>query len=285
MVKFLAFFRNAPFFPLAVLAAFVFLGVFGEWIAPHDPVEGSLMDSLTPPFWEAGGKWKYPLGTDSLGRDILSRIMGGAGISLQIGILVVFVAGLMGTLLACLAGYLGGAVDTVIMRVVDLVMSIPYLVLAIVLAAILGASVYNIIIILGAVIWTYYCRVLRSEVLRLRESDFVRLAVVGGCSKGKIMLVHIFPNIVNTLVVIATLNLGTVIIAESSLSFLGLGVPPPSPAWGSMVADGRDYVGQAWWVSFWPGLAIFLVVMSFNLVGDWLRVRLDPKFRQMAGGS
>ena len=195
--------------------------------------------------------------------------------------MVVVFAGFVGSLVATLGGYLGGKVDTVVMRFVDMVLSFPFLVLAVTLAAILGASKYNLIIILAGVAWAWYARVLRAEVLRLKEGDFIHLAVVGGCSKARIMVRHIFPNIVNSLVVLMTLNLGVVIIAEASLSFLGLGVPPPDPAWGSMISEGRNYIGQAWWLCVWPGVAILLTVLSFNLLGDWLRVRLDPKFRQI----
>lgn len=272
---------QAPKFPTIILLVFIIFGLFGKAIAPHDPNKTSFKDSLTPPSWMETGKMTYLLGTDHLGRDILSRIIVGAGVSLQIGVMVVAFAGLIGSLVACLAGYIGGRTDMILSRLLDMVLSMPFLIVAVTLAAILGASKWNLIIILAAVAWAWYARVLRSEVLRLKEGDFVRLAVVAGASKARIMLRHIFPNIVNSLVVLATLNLGTVIIAEASLSFLGLGVPPPAPAWGSMISEGRNYIGQAWWLCVWPGVAILLVVLSFNLLGDWLRVRLDPKFRQI----
>jgi peptide/nickel transport system permease protein len=227
------------------------------------------------------GTFKYFLGTDNLGRDVLSRLIVGTKISLQVGFIVVALAGTLGSLVALVSGYIGGWVDMVLMRITDTMMSMPYLMIAIVLAAVLGPSKRNIIIILALVGWAGYARVLRGEVLRIKESDFVSLAVTSGCSKARIMLIHIFPNVVNTLVVLATLQLGTVIIAESSLSFLGVGVPPPDPAWGTMVADGRSAISEYWWLCTWPGLAILLVVLSCNLVGDWLRVRLDPKFRQI----
>jgi peptide/nickel transport system permease protein len=280
--------REAPTFPVIILMVFLFCGVLGTlWgfgaisNVPQNPNKTSFRDALTPPFWQEGGTTKHPLGTDQLGRDILSRIVVGAAVSLQVGIMVVGVAGFVGIILATTAGYLGGKIDTIIMRFVDMILSMPFLVLAVTLSAILGASKYNLILILAFVAWAWYARVLRSEVLRLKEGDFIRLAVVAGCSNIRIMVKHIFPNIVNTLVVLATLNLGVVIIAEASLSYLGLGVPPPDPAWGSMVSEGRDYIGQAWWLCVFPGVAILLVVLSFNLLGDWLRVRLDPKFRQL----
>jgi len=279
--KILSAIGQAPKFPTAVLLVFLICGIFGTFITPHKPNKTSFRYALTPPFWMEGGTSKYILGTDHLGRDILSRIIMGAGVSLEVGIMVTAFAGFVGSLVALLGGYLGGKVDTILMRLVDMMLSFPFLVLAVTLAAILGASKYNLIIILAVVSWAWYARVLRAEVLRLKEGDFIRLAVVGGCSKARIMVRHIFPNIVNSLVVIMTLNLGVVIIAEASMSYLGLGVPPPDPAWGSMISEGRNYIGQAWWLSFWPGVAILLTVLSFNLLGDWLRVRLDPKFRQI----
>jgi len=227
-----------------------------------------------------GGTVKYVFGTDHLGRDMLSRIIVGASVSLQVGIMVVILCGLTGAVMGILAGYFGGVLDAFVMRLVDMILSLPFLVLAITLAAILGASKYNLIIILALIGWSWYARILRADVLSLKEADFVRLAIVGGCSKVRIMFRHIFPNVVNSLVILATLNLGVVIIAEASLGFLGLGVPPPDPTWGSMVADGRNYINQAWWLCTFPGLAILFVVLSFNLLGDYLRVRLDPKFRQ-----
>ena len=272
---------GSPVFFGSILLVFVIVGIFGASFAPHDPNEANFEDTLKPPLWQEGGKAAYPLGTDQLGRDVLSRLLCGTSISLQVGFLVVALAGLIGTIVALLSGYLGGWVDTLLMRFTDIMMSMPYLIIAIVLAAVLGPSKNNIIIILTITGWASYARVLRGEVLRIKEGEFVSLAVIAGCSKIRIMLRHIFPNMVNTLVVLATLQLGVVIISEASLSFLGVGVPPPNPAWGSMIAEGRSYISSAWWLSTWPGVAILLVVLSFNLFGDWLRVRLDPKFRQI----
>jgi peptide/nickel transport system permease protein len=277
----LSWMKGAPVVPVGILSVFLFCGVFGEFILPHDPTEMDLMASLKPPFWDDNGSTAFLLGADELGRDLFSRIIRGAGISLQVGFVVVVIAGSIGSTVALLSGFIGGKVDTVLMMLTDIFLSLPYLLVAIVLAAILGPSKNNIILILVILGWASYARVLRSEVLRIKEMDFINMAKVAGCSSFRIMSREIFPNIVNTLIIMATLSLGSIIIAESSISFLGLGVPPPEPAWGSMVADGRDYMTTAWWVSMWPGLAILLVVLSFNLLGDWLRLRLDPKFRQL----
>jgi peptide/nickel transport system permease protein len=281
VVKFLSFIRELPLFSLILLSLFLFLGLFGGWLAPIDPTKANLRAVLFPPFWAEGGNPAYLLGTDHLGRDILSRLIGGARISIEVGFAVVIIAGTTGTTVALLSGYLGGKIDALLMRICDIFLSMPYLMIAIVLAAILGPSKENIIIILVILGWAGYARVLRGEVLRIKEGDFVRLAVIAGCSKIRIMVRHIFPNIVNTLIIMCTLQLGTVIISEASLSFLGLGVPPPTPAWGSMCAEGRNHMFDAWWISFWPGVTIMLVVLSCNFLGDWLRIRLDPKFRQI----
>ncbi len=273
--------RGMPVIPVFILLVFIVVGVFGNSFAPYDPTEADFSSSMRPPFWQEGGSWDYPLGTDNLGRDQLSRLLVGTRISLEVGFVVVVISGFMGCAIALLAGYLGGWIDMLLMRLTDTMLSLPPLMIAIVIAFILGPSKENMILILVILMWAGYARILRGEVLRLRESDFIQLAVTAGCSNLRIMLVHIFPNIINSLVVLATLQLGIVIIAESSLSYLGVGVPPPDPAWGTMVAEGRRYIGHAWWLITWPGLAILLVVLSCNLVGDWLRVRLDPKFRQV----
>jgi len=273
--------RGIPRVPASILVAFVLVGILGRYIAPYNPLEAHFADTQLPPFWFAQGKLAYFLGTDEMGRDILSRLLSGANVSLEVGFTVIALAGTLGCLIALFSGYLGGWVDTVLMRLTDTMLSMPYMMIAIVLAAVLGPSKNNIIIVLAIMGWAGYARVLRVEVLRLKKQDFVALAVVAGCSKARIMLRHILPNIVNPFIILATLQLGTVIIAESSLSFLGVGVPAPEPAWGLMVAEGRNYIIDAWWISLWPGLAILLVVLSSNMLGDWLRVRLDPKFRQI----
>jgi peptide/nickel transport system permease protein len=268
---------KVPLVSIFILICVILVGLFGPYFTPHDPIESDLMDSFTPPFKTT----KYVLGTDHMGRDILSRIMGGARISLTVGLTVVFIAGSIGCVFALVSGFFGGWWDMVIMRVTDIFLSLPYLMVALVLTAVVGASIRNLILVLAFIGWAGYARVLRSEVLRLKDADFVRLAQTAGCSRIKIMFKHIFPNIINTLVILATLQLGATIIAEASLSFLGMGVPPPNPAWGLMLSQGRDYITYAWWLCVWPGLVILLVVLACNLLGDWLRVRLDPKFRQL----
>jgi peptide/nickel transport system permease protein len=270
-----------PVIPVLVLLVFILVGVFGSYIAPKNPNRANFRATVQPPFFQEGGSLKYPLGTDNLGRDVLSRLLVGTRVSLEVGFIVVIFSGMMGCVIAMLSGYLGGWVDMILMRITDTMLSLPPLLIAIVIAAVLGPSKKNIIIILVIVGWAGYARILRGEVLRLRESDFIQLAVTSGCSKLRIMSVHIFPNILNSLVVLGTLQLGIVIIAEASLSFLGVGVPPPDPAWGTMVSEGRRYIAGAWWLSTWPGLAILMVVLCCNLVGDWLRVRFDPRFRQI----
>jgi peptide/nickel transport system permease protein len=229
-----------------------------------------------------GGTADHLLGTDHLGRDVLSRLIFGARVSIIVGFTAVIFAGVLGTTLGIISGYLGRWVDQVIMRITDAWLALPVLVFAIFLAAIVGPSVSNIIIILAAVFWTRYARIIRGEVLSIRERDFVRLAVVAGCSKWTIMRRHILPNVVNTAIVLGTLQLGVVIIAEATLSFLGVGVPPPQPAWGLMLADGKKgMMAGYWWLTVLPGSCIMLMVLSANLLGDWLRVKLDPQLRQL----
>ncbi len=226
----------------------------------------------------------YPLGTDQLGRDMLSRLIFGARVSMVVGFTAVIFAGAVGTTLGIISGYLGGWVDQVIMRITDAWLALPALTFAIFLAAIVGPSEMEqiIVIILALVYWTRYARIVRAEVLSLKEREFVRLAIVAGCSKWTIMRKHILPNVVNSAVVLASLMLGVVIVAEASLSFLGVGVPPPKPAWGLMLSDGKQglMVGY-WWLTVLPGLCIMLMVLSTNLLGDWLRVKLDPQLRQL----
>lgn len=271
-----------PLVPSLIFAGIAFVAIFANVLAPHDPEIGRLAARFRPPFWQAGGSTQYLLGTDQLGRDVLSRLIFGARVSMVVGFTAVIFAGVLGTGLGIISGYLGGWVDQIIMRITDTWLALPALTFAIFLAAIVGPSMWNIVIILGAVYWTRYARVVRAEVLSLKEREFVRLAIVAGCSKRTIMLRHILPNVLNSTIVLGTLMLGVVIIAEASLSFLGVGVPPPQPAWGLMLSDGKQgmMVGY-WWLTVFPGLCIMLMVLSANLLGDWLRVKLDPQLRQL----
>jgi len=271
-----------PWIPVIIIGVIALVAIFADAIAPYNPEIGVLGDRFRPPAWQAGGSQAHLLGTDHVGRDVLSRLIFGARVSMVVGFTAVIVAGLIGTGLGILSGYLGGWVDQVIMRITDTWLALPALTFAIFLAAVVGPSMWNIVIILAAVYWTRYARVIRGEVLSLRERDFVRLAIVAGCSKKTIMRRHILPNVVNSAVVLGTLMLGVVIVTEAALSFLGVGVPPPKPAWGLMLADGKKgLMAGYWWLTVLPGLCIMFMVLSANLIGDWLRVKLDPQLRQL----
>jgi peptide/nickel transport system permease protein len=261
---------------LVIILALVLTAIFAPLIAPYDPTLGSLGDRLTPPSWQEGGSSAHLLGTDKLGRDTLSRLIYGARTSLTVAVIAIVVAGSMGSLLGIAAGYLGGWVDIIIMRLVDLAFAFPTILLAMVLAVIFEASFTNIILVISLVLWAEYARMARGETLKVKEMDFVALAQVAGVSELKIMLRHILPNVASSLIVLATLQVGIVIIMESSLSFLGVGIPPPTPDWGSMIAEGRSYIVSAWWLSVVPGVAIVVTVLSFNLLGDTLTELLNP---------
>jgi len=275
--------RELPLLPLAILVPFILVAGFAGFIAPYDPTEPIPgVKIFAPPAWMPGGSLHALLGTDFQGRDIVSRLIFGARVSLIVGVMGTIVAGGIGTLLGILAGYLGGWVDQVVMRVTDAWLALPALVFAIFLATMVGPSMWNIVIILGAVYWTRYARVIRGEVLSLREREFVKLSEIAGASSYRVIRKHILPNVLNTAMVLASLTIGVVIIAEASLSFLGVGVPPPEPAWGLMLAEGRStlMVGM-WWLTIAPGVCIMLVVLATQLLGDWLRIRLDPQLRNL----
>jgi peptide/nickel transport system permease protein len=272
--------KRYPVVPVAILVLFLLIpAIFAPLVAPHDPLKGSLSKRLKPPAWAEGGSIEYPLGTDKMGRDLLSRMIYGARISLLVSFMAVGVGGSMGTALGLISGYFGGKIDTLIMRLVDITLSIPTIFLALVLVSAIGPSFGMVITVIALVIWARYARQARAETLTVREQDFVARARVAGASHLRIMLRYIFPNIVNTLVVLATLQVGSIILLESTLSFLGVGIPRPTPAWGVMVADGRELIVTAWWVSMFPGIGIMLTVLSLNLFGDWLRDHLDPKLK------
>jgi peptide/nickel transport system permease protein len=275
--------RGAPLVPVVILGGLVLLAVFADLVAPYDPtlpVPGAGI--YDPPFWISGGNITAPLGTDFQGRDILSRLIHGARVSLIVGLMGTLVAGGIGTFMGIVSGYVGGWVDQIIMRVTDAWLALPAIVFAIFLAAMVGPSMWNIIVILGAVYWTRYARVIRGEVLSLREREFVKLAEIAGASRLRVIRRHILPNVMNTATVLASLTVGVVIIAEASLSFLGVGVPPPQPAWGLMLSEARPTLmaGQ-WWLTVFPGVCILLIVLATQLFGDWLRVRLDPQLRNL----
>jgi peptide/nickel transport system permease protein len=273
--------RRLPVVPLAIIAVFVLGGLLAPWLSPADPQAQSLRNRFRPPVWEETGSWRHPLGTDRLGRDLLSRILWGSRISLAAGVLVVLLASATGAAVGLVAGYYGGRADAALMRVTDATLSFPVILLALILAVTVGPSFVNVVVAIAIVLWARYARVIRGQVLTLMELDFVAQARLAGAGPWRIITRHLVPNTLNTLVVLVTLQIGYVIIVEASLSFLGAGIPPPTPAWGSMIAEGREFVTSAWWVSVFPGLAILLVVLAFNLLGDWLRDTLDPKLRQL----
>ncbi len=274
--------QRVPIFPLLILATLIFAAVAADFLAPHNPEVGNLRYRYRPPVWQDKGSWEYILGTDHMGRDILSRLIFGARISLLVGVTASIFAGTLGTTLGIMAGFRGGWVDQVIMRLTDAWLALPGVTFAILFAVLMQPGKWNIILILGLVYWTRYARVIRGEVLSLKERDYVRLATVAGCSQAKIMWTHILPNVANSAIVIATLQIGVSIITEATLSFLGVGVAPPEPAWGLMLAEGKSgLMAGYWWLSVLPGLCIMFVVLAANLLGDWFRVWSDPQLRQL----
>ena len=273
--------RLIPTLPILVLIGLCLLALLAPVIAPYSPLEGHLADKLLPPGWVAGGQWAHPLGTDLLGRDILSRLVYGARTSLAVAGLAVVFAGTLGTVIGLISGYFGGVVDVLLMRFTDVALSLPLILVAIVLVAAIGTSFSNVILVIVLLLWPRYARQIRGETLSIKERDFVALARIANCSHFRIIWRHIFPNVVPTLLVLVTLQAGYIVLLESTLSFLGAGMPPSTPAWGLMVADGRTIIDTAWWVALWPGLAILLLVLSGNLLGDWLRDRLDPTLKQI----
>ncbi len=273
--------RWPPAVPLVIVAALVFCGILAPLLAPHSPVEGSLGERLVPPVGMEGAKPGHPLGTDRLGRDTLSRLLYGARISLAVSVVGISLTGALGSFIGLLAGFLGGWVDTLLMRLVDISLSLPGILIAVLLSVVFEPSFTNVIIVVVFLLWPSYARLVRGETLGLKQQEFVALARIAGCSSLTIMFRHIVPNLAPSILVLATLHVGYVIVLEASLSFLGVGIPPPTPSWGVMVADGRGLIEQAWWISILPGIAILVTVLSLNILGDWVRDRLDPKLRQV----
>lgn len=288
--------RQLPAIPLLLFALLAFAAISAPVIAPHsklDPVTPTAeqcevrygteacpyLDDV-PPFWDVGGNLSTPLGTDFLGRDVLSRLMYGAKISLLVALTGTLVAGAIGTLLGVIAGYLGGWWDQIIMRFTDAWLTLPSLVFAILISSVRGPGVWNVVLILALVFWSRYSRAVRGEVLALREREFVKLAEINGISKTRIIFRHLVPNVMNTVMVLFSLQVGVAVIVEASLSFLGVGVPPPEPSWGLMMAQARDGLMEGkWWLAVFPGICITMLVLSANMLGDWMRVHLDPQLR------
>jgi len=276
--------------PVMILALMVIMAIFTNlsWLglpnvglAPHDPDSGVITDRYLPPAFMEGGKSEYLLGTDRLGRDILSRIIYGARISLSISMIVIFITAFIGTVLGIIAGYAGGRIDGFIMRVTDIALSFPGILLALLLAVSIGPGYWTVVFALSIIGWAGYTRMVRGEAMRICQSDFVAQARVNGASAWRIMLKHIFPNVINSLIIMMTLSVGMIILMESTLSYMGVGVTAPTASWGSMVSDGRTELDRAWWISAFPGICIGLVVLSGNFLGDWLRDKLDPRLRQL----
>jgi len=274
--------RRVSFRAVFGLSALLLIGgsaVLAPQLAPWDPGKQMLLKRLRPPMWQERGLREHPLGTDHLGRDILSRILYGGRISLGVGLTAVTLSALIGVSFGLVAGFFGGRADALIMRIVDVFLAIPYILLAMGVVFALGASLLNVILVMGATRWVQFARIVRGDVLSLREREFVAGARARGNRSLRLLLRHVLPNALTPIIVVATLELAFMIIYESALSFLGLGVQPPTPTWGWMLADGRNYVATAWWLATLPGLAIMLTVLAVNLLGDWLRDTLDPRLK------
>jgi peptide/nickel transport system permease protein len=270
----------AAFAGLLVIAATALAAGFAPTLSPADPIKNQLLERLTPPMWVAGGTARHPLGTDTLGRDVTSRLLYGARVSLVVGVSAVAIAGLLGVALGLLAGYYRGWPDDVLMRIGDVQLAFPVLVLAIALLAVTGASLLTVVLVLGVTGWITYARIVRGETLSLTTREFVEAARAMGAPDRHVIWRHIVPNVLPPVTVVATFSVARVVIAEASLSFLGLGIPPPAPSWGAMLDEGRNYLTTGWWLALFPGLAILLLVLGINLVGDWLRDALDPRLER-----
>ena len=266
-----------PWVPLVIMAMMLICAVLAPWMAQHDPTAISMLERRIAPFENA----EYPLGTDILGRDMLSRLIYGARTSVFISLVALGTGAIVGTILGLVAGYKGGWIDILIMRAADAALGFPTILVAMIIVTILGAGIENIILAVVVTVWARFSRMIRGDVLSIKELDFVTFAKIAGLSSPVIIARHVFPNTINTLLVITSLQVGQVILLEASLSFLGLGLPPGDPAWGIMVAEGRSVMLQVWWLSLLPGLAITIVVLAFNFFGDWMRDTLDPKLRRV----
>ncbi len=281
VVKVFQFFRRWPILPALVIVTLVVVAIFAPLISPHSPNSANLLSRLAPPAWAEGGSQTNLLGADQQGRDLLSRLIHGARISLIVVTASLWIGMIAGTALGLVAGYFGKWSDEIIMRLIDVWLAVPFIMIVLVLVVAIGQSFPLLVGVLGASTWAGFTRQVRGLTLSLKQADYVALARVAGASDVRIMIKHILPHTISIILVLTSLQAGSLILAEGTLSFLGLGVPPPTPSWGSIVADGRSYLATAWWVSLFPGIAIFLVVMAFNFAGDWVRDRLDPRLRQI----
>ena len=256
----------------------MFLAAFGPFISPHDPIEHNIRNRFQPPGY-VDDNGSYYLGTDQLGRDILSRIIAGARVSVAVGIVAVLIAGTIGVIYGLISGYFGGWLDALLMRIADALLAIPFIILVVAISGVVGGGLTTLILILGLTGWVTYARVIRSEVLKAREMDYVLASRALGQREIIIIFNHVLPNVVSAAIILAAVQVSTTVLAESSLSFLGLGVQPPTVTWGLMLADGRQYIGSAWWMAAFPGIAITITVLGIVFLGDWLRDFLDPKLR------
>jgi len=273
--------NKSAIFGLIMVLGVIVCAVFSPLISPHDPILQDVEKRLIPPMWQEGADPNYLLGTDHLGRDIVSRLIYGARISIVVSVSAVALSAVLGTLIGLFSGFYGGKVDSFFMRIADVQLAFPFILLAIAIIAVLGPDLQNIIITMGITGWVIYARVVRAEVLSLREKEFITSVKALGGSNGRIIFRHLFPNVVPPIIVIITLEMARMIIMEAALSFLGLGIQPPTPTWGGMLADGRVYLATSWWLATFPGLVIMLVVLGINLLGNWLRDMLDPRLTQL----
>jgi len=271
--------RRTALFGLGVVSIVLVAAAFAPWLTPFDPLEQDINQRLQEPGWQTAEGHVHALGTDHLGRDILARVIFGSRIALVVGLSAVLISGVLGMAIGLVSGYFGGKVDDFFMRLADIQLAFPFILLAIAVIGVLGPSLRNIIIVIGVSSWVVYARVVRGEVLSIREREFVQAAIALGSRDGRVLVRHVLPNAFTPWLVVATLDMARVIVIESALSFLGLGVQPPTPTWGGMLADGRVYLSTAWWLATFPGLAILVTVLGINLLGDGLRDTLDPRLK------
>jgi peptide/nickel transport system permease protein len=270
-----------PWLPILLLAPVVICGVFGSWVFPHDPTAIDLLAPRKPPGWMEGGSWDYILGTDQFGRDLLSRLMEGARVALEVALASVVLSSLIGVTAGMVAGYYGGVVDNIIMRIADIVFAIPAILLIILIGGAVGGGFTTVLSSIVIVSWVLYARVVRGEALVLRERGFVALAKVANCSDFRILTRHILPNLMPTCIVLMTLQAGFALLIEAAITFIGLGIQPPATTWGLLISEGRPYITTAWWIPTFAGVAITITVLGANLLGDWLQERFNPRMRQM----